>query len=226
MTPGGGGATVVILAKDSRSAKTRLQLPREGARQVALHLASATVRAVLEAEHVGAVLVVTGDPEIALDALDAGADVLVEPRPLGMNRAAELGRRQATALAPGSALATMVADLPYLRPGDIDSVLAEFWETGHPLFVADRMGSGTTLVVHRPDVGPGFGFGPRSAVMHGRLGYRESLAAPSGLRTDLDSREDLARLVGRLYRGRQGHHVTRRTVRSWATGPRVQAASG
>lgn len=197
---------MVILAKDSRSAKTRLQLPREGARQVALHLASSTVRAALTAERVGSVLVVTGDPEIAVDALDAGADVLVEPRPLGMNRAAELGRRHALALAPGSPVCTMVADLPYVRPQDIDRVVAEFCQTGQPLFVADRTGSGTTFLVHGSDHAPGFGFGPSSAVMHGRLGYRESLASPPGLRTDLDSREDLARLVGRLYRGRAVHH--------------------
>lgn len=214
VTAGDRRATVVILAKDSRSAKTRLQLPRDGARQVALHLASATVRAALAAEHVGAVLVVTGDPEIALDALDAGADVLVEPRPLGMNRAAELGRRHALAQTPGAPLAAMVADLPYVRPGDIDRVVAEFCEMGQPLFVADRMGSGTTFLIHGSDQALGFGFGLRSAVMHGRLGYRESLAAPSGLRTDLDSREDLARLVGRLYRGRVGHHASPRWIRS------------
>jgi 2-phospho-L-lactate/phosphoenolpyruvate guanylyltransferase len=206
--PQGRRATVVILAKDSRSAKTRLQLPREGARQVTLHLASDTVRAALAADRVGAVLVVTGDPEIALDALDAGADVLAEPRPLGMNRAAELGRRRALALTPSSPLVTMVADLPYVRPGDIDCVVAEFCEIGQPLFVADRIGSGTTLLIHGSDQGPGFGFGLRSAVMHGRLGYRESQAAPAGLRTDLDSREDLARLVGRLYRGRAGHQAS------------------
>ena len=217
MTSAHRRATVVILAKDSRSAKTRLQLPRDGARQVALHLASATVRAALAAEHVGDVLVVTGDPGIALDALGAGADVLVEPRPLGMNRAAELGRRQALLRTPGSPLATMVADLPHVRPDDIDLVVLELRETGRPLFVADRLGSGTTLLIHGADDAPGFGFGPRSAVMHARLGYQESLAAPSGLRTDLDSREDLGRLAGRLYRGRVGNHESPRWIRPPAT---------
>jgi 2-phospho-L-lactate/phosphoenolpyruvate guanylyltransferase len=197
-------ATVVILAKDSRSAKTRLQLPSDEARQVALHLAAATVRTALAAERVGDVLVVTGDPEIAVDALESGADVLAEPRPLGMNRAAELGRRQALALGRRAPLATMVADLPHLRPRDINCVLTEFDETGQPLFVADRMGAGTTFLVHGPDHRPGFGFGRGSAVMHRRLGYRASLTAPPGLRTDLDSREDLARLGGRLLRGRTG----------------------
>ena len=218
MTADNRPATVVILAKDSRSAKTRLPLPRDGARQVALHLASATVRTAIAAEHVGVVLVVTGDPEIAVDALDAGADVLVEPRPLGMNRAAALGRRHALALSTGSPLATMVADLPHVRPDDIDRVVAEFSETGQPLFVADRTGSGTTFLIHGSDRAPGFGFGLRSAVMHGRLGYREFTAAPPGLRTDLDSREDLARLAGRLYRGRAVHHESRHRV-----GPPVTA---
>ncbi|HEY0644644.1 MAG TPA: hypothetical protein VGD39_14555 [Nocardioides sp.] len=187
---------------------------------MALHLASTTVRAALAAEHVGSVLVVTGDPEIAVDALDAGADVLAEPRPLGMNRAAELGRRHALAVAATSPIATMVADLPYVRPADSDGVVAEFCAAGPPVFVADRIGSGTTLLIHGPDHGPGFGFGPGSAAMHARLGYRESLSAPAGLRTDLDSREDLGRLAGRLYRGRARHHASPlRRPHPWSTTP-------
>ena len=220
MTAGDGRATVVILAKDSRSAKTRLQLPREGSRQVALQLASCAVRAAGAAERVGAVLVVTGDPEIAVDALNAGADVLAEPRLLGMNRAAELGRRQALALGPTSAIATMVADLPYVRPGDIDRVIAEFWETGQPLVVPDPGGSGTTVLVQGPDQGRGIAVGPRSAPKHRPLGYRKSQAATRELRTDLDSREDLVRLAGRLYRGREGYRPPQLSrPNPWPTSP-------
>jgi 2-phospho-L-lactate guanylyltransferase len=185
---------VVILAKDATCAKTRLLLPPDQARHVAVLLAAATVRTVLSAQTVGAVLVVTSDPAIAVDALQAGADVVVEPYPLGMNRAAALVRRHAIAARPTAPVAIMVADLPRLTARDIDRVVEAFWIDGRPLFVTDRAGLGTTFMIHGPDCILGIGFGHNSASMHRRLGYGEALEAPSGLRTDLDCLEDLDHL--------------------------------
>ena len=47
-----------------------------------------------------AVFVVTSDPDIARAAAGAGAEVVAEIRPLGMNRAAVLGRRHALSSRP------------------------------------------------------------------------------------------------------------------------------
>lgn len=194
MTPAAARASLVVLAKDSRAAKTRLQLPREEARLLALRLAASTVRAGLAADMVGAVLVVTSDPDIALDAGEAGAEVVAEPRPLGMNRAAALGRRRALEVRPDAPVAVVVADLPELYPGDLDVVVRELLATGGPLYVPDHEGTGTTFLVHGPETCPGFGFGRHSAAMHHRLGYRRASTGPPSLRRDLDTAEDLAAL--------------------------------
>lgn len=187
-------ASVVVLAKDTRFAKTRLGLPRDDARRLAVHLAGSTVRAALAADTVDAVYVVTGDPDITRDARDAGARVVAETKPLGINLAAGLGRRHALRTHPDSPVVIMVADLPELRPGDIDAVVREHQRAGHPLYVADHEGTGTTLLVHGPDRRPGIGFGRGSAVMHQRLGYQPATTSTPSLRHDLDTPEDLADL--------------------------------
>ncbi|WP_107775124.1 2-phospho-L-lactate guanylyltransferase [Nocardioides sediminis] len=194
MTTGTAGASLVVLAKDAHAAKTRLQLPREEARQLALRLAASTVRAGLAAETVGAVLVVTSDPDIARDARGVGAEVVAEPHPLGMNRAAALGRRRALEARPDAPVAVVVADLPELQPTDLDAVVREFATSGSPLYVTDRQGTGTTFLVHGPERCPGFGFGRHSAAMHHRLGYQRAASGPPSLRRDLDTAEDLAAL--------------------------------
>jgi hypothetical protein len=76
-------ASVVVLAKDSRFAKTRLGLPSDEARRLAVRLAGSTVRAALAAETVGSVLVVTGDPGIALDAAGPARWSSPSPAPSG-----------------------------------------------------------------------------------------------------------------------------------------------
>lgn len=191
MTAAGPPVSVVVLAKDTRAAKSRLRLPGNERRQVALLLAASTVRTALAAQPVGAVFVVTGDPAIAEDALQVGAEVVAVPRLLGMNRAAGLGHGRALAARPHAPVAVMVADLPDLRPDDLDLVVAEFVKTEEPLFVSDRTGSGTTLVIHGPGHCPGYGFGRGSAATHRMLGYRRARCMPASLRRDLDTPEDL-----------------------------------
>lgn len=188
----GTGISLVVLAKDPRAAKTRVRLLREDASTLALHLAATTVRAGLAAESVAAVWVVTSGPGVAQDALAAGAGVVAEHHPLGMNRAASLGRRRALAEHRDAPVAVMVADLPHLQPGDLDVVVRDFLAAGRALFVPDIGGTGTTFVVHGPERWPGVQFGPGSADAHRRLGYRSAEPAPLGLRIDLDTDADLA----------------------------------
>ena len=188
------GISLVVLAKDSTAAKTRLRLPPEHARALALRLAAATVRAGVAAETVGAVFVVTSDPDIARDAVRAGAAVVDEQRPVGMNRAAAMGRRQAFASRPNEPVGVIVADLPGVHPRDLDAVVHGFHVAGCPVFVPDHEGTGTTFVVHAAGRSPGFGFGLGSAAMHERLGYRRAEHTPRAMRWDLDTEEDLSAL--------------------------------
>jgi len=186
--------SVVVLAKDTRAAKTRLQVPREDARRIALRLAASTVRAALAAETVGALFVVTGDAEVSRDAVGAGAHVVPEPRPLGMNGAAVLGRRRALDSRPHAPVGVIVADLPLLRPVDLDAAVCEFDARRTPLFLPDHEGTGTTFLIHGADDTPVISFGPDSAASHCGLGYRRAASGGAALRNDLDTAVDLADL--------------------------------
>jgi 2-phospho-L-lactate/phosphoenolpyruvate guanylyltransferase len=187
--------SLVVLAKESRTAKTRLSISRPAADRTAQWLAAATARTALRARSVDRVLVVTSDEAIGRDAAEAGAQVVAEGRPLGMNRAAALGRQHALLESPAAAVGILVADLPRLQAGDLDEVVAEFHERRCPLFVADHHGVGTTFLIHGPDNKPGIGFGRSSAHMHARLGYEAPERQLRGLRLDLDTTEDLKEIL-------------------------------
>ncbi|GAA1942101.1 NTP transferase domain-containing protein [Nocardioides hwasunensis] len=198
----GAGASAVVLAKDSRIAKTRLGLDVRLTREVALQLAASTVRAALGATTIGQVVVVTSDPAIARDSRRVGARVVLEPRPLGLVRAASLGRHRALEWRPRSPVVLMVADLPRLASYDLDRVVTSQEAACRPVFVPDRDGVGTTALLHGADVRPGIAFGPESASRHRGLGYTELLDAPSGMREDLDTPDDLHR-SGLVVAGRE-----------------------
>jgi 2-phospho-L-lactate guanylyltransferase len=189
-----GNISVVVLAKDTSVAKTRLSSDREVASRLALKLAERTVRATMLARRAAATFVVTSDPAIAQASESIGASVVQEGRPRGINLAAALGQRAALAAHPRSPLMILVADLPQLRARDVDAVAAEAFARREALFVPDFVLEGTTCLVHFPDHQLGIAFGWRSAEMHLRLGYKPAAHAPSGIRRDLDTAEDLAAL--------------------------------
>lgn len=185
------GASFVVLAKEVRSAKTRLTDDRSLAARVALELARRTVSAALDATCAGTVLVVTSDPQIADESIGLGAVVVPEGQPVGINSAAALGRRRALSSNPGAPVVILVADLPQLRSAELDSVVAEHAERRTPLYVEDHLGEGTTCLVHGPRDLVGLAFGSASARMHRKLGYAAALRPMAGLRRDLDTAEDL-----------------------------------
>jgi len=144
------------------------------------------------------------DPELPADAyfeLVTGADVVSEACPLGMNRAADLGRRRALDDRPDAPVAILVADLPYLRPNDIDIAVKAFQEHCVPIYVADRQGRGTTFLIHGPYQDPEFRFRPPFCADTSAAGYREAVTAPCGLHADLDTPADLDQLGGSILLG-------------------------
>lgn len=187
----------VVLAKDTTVAKSRLTRDRVVAARVALELADATITTALHCGAARAVFVVTSDPVIARHASTSGATVVPEGRPVGVNAAAALGRRRALATHRSSPVAILVADLPRLTIGDLESVVAEHVDVGGPVYVADHLGSGTTCLVHDARR-PGLAFGPDSARLHRDLGYTAAQRPLSGLRLDLDTPEDIEIVRGSL----------------------------
>ena len=175
--------TVVIPVKGTPAAKSRLG----GSAQLADALALDTVEAALGA---AAVIVVTPlDNAAAFEVL--GARVVPDAGG-GLSGAVATGI-QAAADGP---VAVLLGDLPALQSSELSAALAAA-STRERSFVPDSEGSGTTLISSTTDHAPAFGAG--SAQRHRDNGYVElDVAADSGLRSDVDTPEQLARLEGRL----------------------------
>lgn len=178
---------IVVPLKPASDGKSRLGATE----RVVRALGVATVRAAAAAAGVCEVVVVTADEVTATDL--AGM-----PRVRVVRELAPQGLRAAIA----SALATIPArtsravllgDLPALVPADLARSLAD--AARHPRsFVADAVGTGTTLVTARGGVAWRAAFGRGSASRHRALGLRQ-LRVPrrSSLRHDVDTPAQLAR---------------------------------
>jgi 2-phospho-L-lactate guanylyltransferase len=202
---------LVVPVKELRRAKSRLapavaDLPGGDAdrarahRALALALARDTLRAARAATRTGRLVVVTGEPAIALggagepreDVPDVGGGLTA-----ALRRGAEHLRR--TAERPGAprAVAALQADLPALRPDELDEALeraaAVFADGAERAFVADHAGTGTTLLVAAPGRALRPRFGPGSADAHATSGAVALDGAWPGLRSDVDTTADLGR---------------------------------
>ena len=189
---------VVIPVKGGADAKSRLGegLPERTA--VALAIALDTVEAAGAASLVsGVVVVTTAAVAGAFDELDALV-VIEEPGSgltgaiaSGIGLAAELG-------APGRGTAVLLGDLPALTPQELDAALA--LAAGHErALVSDAEGTGSVLVTAADGATHSTAFGPGSRAAHIAAGYVElDVPTGSGLRNDVDTREQLRALEPRL----------------------------
>jgi 2-phospho-L-lactate guanylyltransferase len=197
--------TVVLPLKGGPGAKSRLGAPAALATAIALDC----LDAVLAARTVARVVVVTPDPVLAGAAGAAGARVRTESRPgAGLLAAVDDGLRGLD-----GPCAVLLADLPALRPADLDQALrvAHRALTGprggnHPgaqdaqhspepappmVFVPDAEGTGTVLLCA---LAPGRmrpSFGPHSASGHEDAGAARLDVDLPRLRRDVDTRADL-----------------------------------
>jgi 2-phospho-L-lactate guanylyltransferase len=184
---------VVVPVKPPKIAKSRLGGLGEDVRQdLAAAFAADTVAAALAAPAVDLVLAVTDDHRLAAALRDLGADVMPDVAVDDLNASlvqavAELVRR-----APELRPAAICADLPALRPAELDRALTATLPH-HLAFVADADGVGTTLLsaASRADFRPGFG--PGSRVVHLDHGAVEvEVAGIDSVRRDVDTPRDLA----------------------------------
>ena len=150
--------SVVIPVQAFEHAKSRLGavLDAEERRDLVERLLRGTVTAALATPAVAEVLVVSPDPEVLEVARGAGARS-IEQRSRGLNPALQ----EARAAASGSRLLILPADLPGLRPSDVDRILDAGDAAGTPsvVLVPDRHGTGTNaLLLDPPDaIDPAFG---------------------------------------------------------------------
>lgn len=199
----GSPVGLVVPVKPLPVAKTRLRGAADGGvgaltahTRLALALAMDTVAAARAARRVHAVVVISSDPAVAMELGALGAEVVPDPS-RGLNGALRLGARIVRERMPGSVVGALQADLPAVRPAEVDdAVLAAtvlFSGGASRAFVADEPGDGTTLLLAAPgmDLEPRFGRG--SAAAHAGHGAVGLTGRWPGLRRDVDTSDDLAR---------------------------------
>ncbi|WP_249337805.1 2-phospho-L-lactate guanylyltransferase [Tsukamurella paurometabola] len=189
-------AVVVVTAvKSLDAAKSRFAAPGDGLRDAVPGLVLAMLRDTLTAAAATAgvigVHVVSPDPAVRAAAEAAGARTVDEPRPGGLNAALEAGARAARAEhGPTVAVLALQADLPGVTPTELGAFLAA--TEGRRGFVPDHAGTGTAALYAPPGTDLGPAFGPDSAAAHEAGGAARHAGPWPGLRTDVDTPQDLA----------------------------------
>jgi 2-phospho-L-lactate/phosphoenolpyruvate guanylyltransferase len=190
---------VLIAAKELALAKTRLApalLP--GARR---ELAEAMFRdvlaAALSARLADRVAVVTSDRTLIRLAQGAGALVIDEGYPRGLNAAVALATAELKARG-ADAVCTVLSDVPMTTGADIDAVLAVLKPSGAVL-VPSRDLTGTNIIARAPADVISTRFGRQSLVRHLDVCRRGAIAAQilrlAGPALDLDLIEDLSEFI-------------------------------
>jgi len=186
----------VVPVKHFAVAKSRLDPGVDGKRSaLARAFAADTVTALKAVPEVRIVVVVTDDQRAAESVQGPGVAVLDEPTPGGLNRAVTAGIAWVREHHHDAAVAVVSADLPALRPQDVRTVLG--LAAAHPsAVVADREGTGTTVLTALPgaDIEPCFG--PGSLALH-RAAGAVLVSAPGLVRAarDVDTASQLAEAV-------------------------------
>ncbi len=186
---------LVVPLKPLALAKSRLAGAADDAVRPGLALAFAqdTVAAALACALVGGVTVVTDDP-LAATALSAlGARIVPDTPAAGLNAALAHGAFVVRGERPSAAVAALNADLPALRPAELDLVLlaADGAPAGRA-FLADAAGIGTTLLAAAPGAALAPAFGGHSRARHLASGAREILLTGlDSVRRDVDTADDL-----------------------------------
>jgi 2-phospho-L-lactate/phosphoenolpyruvate guanylyltransferase len=187
---------VIVPAKPPAFAKSRLgRLGDEVRRGLATAFAADTVEAALRADLVAVVLVVTDDHRLAASLRALGADVIPDGTADDLNAslvqaAAELVRRS-----PGLLPTALCADLPSLRPAELDRALAAAGDGASFVADADRVGTTLLTAVDLGDFRPAFGV--ESRAQHRTLGAREiEVDGIDSVRRDVDTTDDLAAALG------------------------------
>lgn len=184
--------TLVLPVKRFDKAKTRLSVKDSAARADLAHaFFRDTLEAVLKTTGVGQVIVVTDDPRAGREAAETGVLAVPDQPRKGLNAAINRAAARARRSAPQQPIAVLTADLPSLRPEELQMVLGRAAEHATS-FLADHTGHGTTLLAAaRPRLLVPF-FEGNSSRNHRLGGAQEiiDIAAPT-VRLDVDTVEEL-----------------------------------
>ncbi len=214
---------LLVAFKGFRGAKTRLA-GLLGTTERAV-LAGAMLRDVLSAcLEVGLpVFMVTPDKDAAGVGKELGAEILPDPG-LGLNSAVDSACQQLEERG-FAGVAALAADLPLLSAASVKDALDHLPAPG-VLLAPDRRGVGTNLLAREPPLAIPASFGGGSARRHLlsalRSGLPVTLWKAEGLAEDVDSPEDLKRLLRTPPERPEGGHtlkVARSVLRIPEAGP-------
>jgi 2-phospho-L-lactate/phosphoenolpyruvate guanylyltransferase len=195
--PDGQTWVVVTPFKGLATAKSRLaDVAGQRRPELALAMLIDTISAAQSARGVRSVLVVTDDPRVAAAVSAQRAVVLPDQPRAGLNAAFGYGITVAVQRFPGSGVALLTGDLPAARPAELEEVLRLPDLASHVIAVADRHGSGTTVLAARTPAALRPAFGVGSFARHRDLGaVGVELASLAGLRCDVDNAVDLQEAI-------------------------------
>ncbi len=184
---------VLVPVKTLALAKSRLSgLPDERRRDLAAAFAQDTIAAVLDTPAVDRVLVLTDDFRFADKLALAGCTVIPDGAGDDLNSALVQAAAEARRRWPELRPVALTADLPTLTSNDLSGALAGVPDG--PAYVADHVGSGTTLYTASYDeFAPSFG--SDSAEEHALSGAKAIEGDLPSLRLDVDDVGDLGRAL-------------------------------
>lgn len=163
--------------------------------RLALALAHDTVAAVRASRQVRRLLVVSSDPVVAAEFAAVGVEVASDGSLPGLNAAYSRGAALLREQDPHAPVAALQADLPALRPTELDAALTQasvvFAAGSRRAFCTDAEGTGTTLLLAAGGAPLDPRFGIDSALHHARSGAVALSGVWPGLQRDVDTSEDL-----------------------------------
>lgn len=179
--------TAVVPVKAWRSGKSRMAVDLR--QEIARALTLDTLDVLTSHPEIARVVVVTNDAEVAQEAGARGAVVLAEGVG-GLNGAVRQGCDWVAQHADDGPTVVVPADLAYLSADVLGTTLAALANLGMA-HVADRAGSGTTLLSARSAsrIDPHYGIG--SSELHRKAGFVPLEDADERARTDIDQLDDL-----------------------------------
>ncbi|AUI60988.1 2-phospho-L-lactate guanylyltransferase [Amycolatopsis sp. BJA-103] len=186
------GIDLIVPMKRPAEGKSRLRgaVVPERHPELVLALAYDTLSAATSADGVRRVLVIAADPASVADLTELGVEIVTEPSRGGLNAALRYGEELLRRDTPSGLVGALQADLPALRTEDLTAALAE--AAGHRAFVADRQGTGTTLLLAGAGRALAPRFGEGSARAHTASGATPLTLPADSLRADVDTADDLA----------------------------------
>ncbi len=180
----------LVPVKPPALGKSRLVgLADEHRRALAAAFALDTVAACVASDAIAEVLVATDDVSFSVELSALGAVTIPDGVAMDLNGTLRQSAAEARRRWPELVPVALTADLPCVRPDDLDGALGGL-PPGTAAYVADTDGIGTTLYTAAyVDFDPRFG--PGSALAHQDTGARPIAAALSRLRRDVDDLDDL-----------------------------------